>query len=475
ATDDNCVVTPPLAEVLSRYTNNLDSLLAFIPNRFVLQDDIRNNNSFEEGGANTYDIGNFISTDIEDNIQYSQDIITSSPAFGEEGAYFTSYRDGVWLLAADLDAVDLYLIDGLLGTNGNGTASGYTTTFTAADGTTYYALFKRVFGSNTPSVNHLILVPDVASATHDWQNNTNWDFHQMRNLSAASRIYHFNFYGDNNVDNGYKYTNAEVDTIVEAFVDLVAGAFNLPTVTLTEGLPNGARFPVGPTDVAYVVTDASGNTANCSFNVMVMDNSPPIIFNLVDSSNCPTNLVIDLDADGHLVIPDLINDLIAIDNCGATLSQLPASGTEIPNLEMGDTEVVTIRATDAVGNTNTESCTVTLTANVILPLDLLSFTGEARDKSNLLTWTTANAEDFSHFEVERSANGQGPWSVLAQPDLQASGEHEYIDETPLPSAYYRLKMIDLDGTFVSSNVVYLENQSGEDAGAMRVYPNPNTG
>ncbi|MEM6773041.1 MAG: hypothetical protein AAF597_20865, partial [Bacteroidota bacterium] len=76
----------------------------------------------------------------------------------------------------------------------------------------------------------------------------------------------------------------------------------------------------------------------------------------------------------------------------------------------------------------------------ILPLDLLSFTGEARDKTNFLTWMTANEEDFGNFEVERSPDGRGPWSVLAQLDLQASGVHEYIDESPLSVAYYRLKM-----------------------------------
>ncbi|MEM6772021.1 MAG: T9SS type A sorting domain-containing protein, partial [Bacteroidota bacterium] len=112
-----------------------------------------------------------------------------------------------------------------------------------------------------------------------------------------------------------------------------------------------------------------------------------------------------------------------------------------------------------------------------------SFIGEARDKTNFLTWTTANEEDFSHFEIERSTDGRGPWSVLAQPDLQASGIHEYVDQHPLPTAYYRLKLIDLDGTFTYSEVVYLEHHLGANAGdspaalrdAMKVYPNPSTG
>jgi len=96
-------------------------------------------------------------------------------------------------------------------------------------------------------------------------------------------------------------------------------------------------------------------------------------------------------------------------------------------------------------------------------------------RSLRLTWTTANAEDFSHFELQRSPNGRGPWSVLAQPVLQTSGVHGYTDQSPLPSAYYRLKMVDLDGTFTYSEVVFLENYSGADAGAMKVYPNPSTG
>ena len=36
-------------------------------------------------------------------------------------------------------------------------------------------------------------------------------------------------------------------------------------------------------------------------------------------------------------------------------------------------------------------------------------------------------------------------------------------------------MIDLDGTFSYSKVVYLENNSGGNAGAMEVYPNPSDG
>ncbi|MEM1358130.1 MAG: T9SS type A sorting domain-containing protein [Bacteroidota bacterium] len=126
------------------------------------------------------------------------------------------------------------------------------------------------------------------------------------------------------------------------------------------------------------------------------------------------------------------------------------------------------------GGTNTGSVSVYSFA-AALPVELRSFRGEIRDKHNLLTWATASEDDFSHFEVERSYDGREPWSILAQSDLQASRVYEYTDQAPLSSAYYRLKMVDLDGTFTYSELVFLENKSGADAGAMRAYPNPNAG
>jgi hypothetical protein len=42
------------------------------------------------------------------------------------------------------------------------------------------------------------------------------------------------------------------------------------TTAQTAGLPSGSQFPVGTTTNTYTVTDASGNTASCSFAVTVL-------------------------------------------------------------------------------------------------------------------------------------------------------------------------------------------------------------
>ncbi|MBK9452429.1 MAG: HYR domain-containing protein [Bacteroidetes bacterium] len=56
-----------------------------------------------------------------------------------------------------------------------------------------------------------------------------------------------------------------------------------PTTTQTAGLASGSAFPVGTTTNAYLVTDAAGNTATCSFTVVISDNELPTI-------TCPANI-----------------------------------------------------------------------------------------------------------------------------------------------------------------------------------------
>src|SRR5438093_3929839 len=67
--------------------------------------------------------------------------------------------------------------------------------------------------------------------------------------------------------------------------DNCAGALT----TQTCGVASGSSFPVGVTTNVFLVTDAAGNTATCSFTVTVTDNEPPTIV-------CPSNIVANVDA-----------------------------------------------------------------------------------------------------------------------------------------------------------------------------------
>lgn len=92
-----------------------------------------------------------------------------------------------------------------------------------------------------------------------------------------------------------------------------------------------------------------------------------------------------------------------------------------------------------------------------LPVTLTSFTGRALDKKNVLSWEVATEEAFDRYVVERSASGTGGWTELGAVAGAGRGPRSYAfdDLVPPASAYYRLRMIDLDGSYTHSSVLHL--------------------
>jgi hypothetical protein len=91
----------------------------------------------------------------------------------------------------------------------------------------------------------------------------------------------------------------------------------------------------------------------------------------------------------------------------------------------------------------------------------------------MLTWETKMEQNASRFEIERSADGTG-WATIGT--VQAQGNtsmptgYSYTDSRMLPGTnYYRMKMIDLDGSSVYSEVRILQVNA---AGRLSFFPNP---
>ena len=123
------------------------------------------------------------------------------------------------------------------------------------------------------------------------------------------------------------------------------------TTTQTSGLPSGSTFPVGVTTNTFRVTDASGNTATCSFTITISDTELPQIA-------CPGNQTAN---NGTGLCGKVMTFTIpaGTDNCaGQTTTQtsgLP-SGSTFP---VGMT-TNTFKVTDAAGNTATCSFTISI-------------------------------------------------------------------------------------------------------------------
>ena len=94
--------------------------------------------------------------------------------------------------------------------------------------------------------------------------------------------------------------------------------------------------------VTLTVTDDAGNSSEVSFNVVVVDNTKPVI----TSTHNEQTLAVDGNCEASL--PDYTGDIIASDNCDANLDvvQNPVAGTTVS----GATNTVTLTVTDDAGN-----------------------------------------------------------------------------------------------------------------------------
>jgi len=118
-------------------------------------------------------------------------------------------------------------------------------------------------------------------------------------------------------------------------------------------------------------------------------------------------------------------------------------------------------------------------SNITLPLDLLSFIGVLQNNNTLLKWRTANEVNVSRFLVERSTDGtrfNEIGAVSANGNNIAGSVFDYsftdIEAGNLPSLilYYRLRIVDIDGSFKYSNIVSVS--LGAITGKLSVSPNP---
>ncbi len=91
----------------------------------------------------------------------------------------------------------------------------------------------------------------------------------------------------------------------------------------------------------------------------------------------------------------------------------------------------------------------------VLPVELIEFSSEAKDCKVLVQWKTQLETNFSHYELEKSEDGRNFTKLVQMPGIISTGSHTYkfVDKRPKSINYYRLKMVDLDGTFIYSDII----------------------
>lgn len=111
----------------------------------------------------------------------------------------------------------------------------------------------------------------------------------------------------------------------------------------------------------------------------------------------------------------------------------------------------------------------------VLPIHLVSFSGELNNFRAVLTWTTSGEFNNDHFMLERSLDKNNFETITTMPGALYSKElktYSFTDGEPLVgTSYYRLSQIDTDGTLTRLSIVSIEN---EQAVSIQIYPNPTT-
>ena len=153
----------------------------------------------------------------------------------------------------------------------------------------------------------------------------------------------------------------------------------------------GSTFNKGTTVVTYTATDASGNTATCSFNVTVVDDTPPVF------SACLANRTVSADASCQAVVN--WNPPTVSDNCATTTISVDKPPGSVFGL---GTTRVTYTATTSSGQTST--CFFDVVVVDDLPPTVASLStiraSVGSDCRANVTWPWPAAVDCNDFEME---------------------------------------------------------------------------
>lgn len=115
--------------------------------------------------------------------------------------------------------------------------------------------------------------------------------------------------------------------------------------------------------------------------------------------------------------------------------------------------------------------------NTVLAFSLKNFTGICINGKIQLSWETTQPNNNQHFVIEKSTDAIH-WSDIAT--LYSANfpvrnnKYSYIDTKSVSAkTYYKVKMVDLDGIAVVSNVINIKN-CNELEHRINIYPNPTT-
>ena len=283
----------------------------------------------------------------------------------------------------------------------------------------------------------------------------------------------------------------------------VTTSFNGTTVLISGTSQVIVNAPLSLTNASFTFSNTSSMTT--SYNVSLSASKIYLDGNSSMTTNGGPNTTIDLSNSSQIVIGNGSTTTTAIftvsgptlnlyDNSTVALANQNSVYYNWANYNYASTSAASAKsyASSGVaincGSGYTHKCSnpsvygpATLSATgvapgVTLPIVLTGFSAVLNnDHGVTLDWSTQEEVNFSHFIIQRSADGE-TWSDIGTVDAKGNSEVEtaytYVDELPLTGTnFYRLTEVNMDNSYVYSQVVVVRTTT---LAQISVFPNPAT-
>jgi hypothetical protein len=168
--------------------------------------------------------------------------------------------------------------------------------------------------------------------------------------------------------------------------------------------------------------------------------------------------------------PNGFSETINSGAIGTTVIADTGTYTITPNLSSSPAQCLSCARSICVNVTSSDLINCS-----ILPIELVSFSGQELMNKIRLDWITQTETNNDHFIVEKSFDAINFNSIGNVDGVGTSSiQRKYVfydNSFPMNSAYYRLRQVDFNGAETLSRTIYLNASKG----SIVLFPNPNKG
>lgn len=145
-----------------------------------------------------------------------------------------------------------------------------------------------------------------------------------------------------------------------------------------------------------------------------------------------------------------------------------------------DNTATAITASNGSSVANSGSSGIVFTPSALLPVQLSAFDAFAVNSNAVIKWQAAAENGFDYYEVERSVNNGASFTTAGRVNATGSNSlYSFTDNvsnfiSANPKIYYRLRMVDKDGSFEYSSVRTVSFNQQSATMVLKSFPNPAT-